>query len=169
LNGYRGLGIEFHDLKEEFELLAEMALENGYTGFIHRDFQSRNIIVRGNRHYVIDFQGGRLGPLAYDIASLLIDPYAGLSQQLQADLLSYHVTRLQEFLPIDPADFLHGYKYCAINRNLQILGAFAFLSQVKGKGEFRSYIPEALKSLKHNVQQVEPTACKALKHILERL
>ena len=138
LNGYMGLAIGFDQLKEEFELLAEAALDKSYNGFMHRDFQSRNIIVKDHKYYVIDFQGGRLGPLAYDLASLLIDPYVALPEKLQETLLTYYLNRLSEFVTIDSADFRHSYKYCAINRKLQILGAVAFLSQQMGKAGFKA-------------------------------
>jgi aminoglycoside/choline kinase family phosphotransferase len=118
---------------------------------------------------VIDFQGGRLGPLQYDLASLLIDPYVELPQNLQDRLLSDYLTRLSEFVPVDRGRFLHAYEYCAINRNLQILGAFAFLSRQKGKKDFEPYIPPALKSLKQRLQNLEPQVCKQLRRIVEGL
>jgi aminoglycoside/choline kinase family phosphotransferase/GTP:adenosylcobinamide-phosphate guanylyltransferase len=169
LNGYHGLEIGFEQLKEECELIAKLALETDYIGFMHRDFQSRNILVRGKNYYVIDFQGGRLGPLQYDLASLLIDPYVELPRNIQDGLLSDYLTRLSEFVPVDPGRFLRAYQYCAINRNLQILGAFAFLSHEKGKKDFQVYIPPALKSLKQRLQNAEPRVCRQLRRIVEGL
>jgi NDP-sugar pyrophosphorylase family protein len=169
LNGYKGLEIGFEKLYEEFELIAETALETDHIGFLHRDFQSRNILVRDKKYYVIDFQGGRLGPLQYDLASLLIDPYVELPQNLQDSLLSDYLTRLSEVIPVDPGRFLHAYHYCAINRNLQILGAFAYLSRQKGKKDFEPYIRPALKSLKQRLQNVEPQVCDRLRRIVEGL
>ncbi|MGD8512968.1 MAG: sugar phosphate nucleotidyltransferase [Deltaproteobacteria bacterium] len=169
LNGYKGLEIGFEQLKQECELIAEIAIKTDYIGFLHRDFQSRNIIVREEKHYVIDFQGGRLGPLQYDLASLLIDPYVELPQDVQDRLLSDYLTRLSELVPVDRGRFLHAYQYCAINRNLQILGAFAFLSRQKGKKEFEPYIRPALRSLKQRLQNFEPQVCKQLRHIVEGL
>lgn len=169
LNGYKGLEIGFEQLKEECELIAKISLKTDYIGFLHRDFQSRNIIVRGKKYYVIDFQGGRLGPLQYDLASLLIDPYVELPQNLQDSLLSDYLTRLSEFVPVDRGRFLHAYQYCAINRNLQILGAFAFLSHQKGKKDFEAHIPPALRSLKQRLQNLEPRVCNQLRHIVEGL
>ena len=169
LNGYKGLEVDFEDLKEEYELLAERALETSHIGFLHRDFQSRNILVRNHGYYFIDFQGGRLGPLQYDLASLLIDPYVGHPQGLQDQLLNYCLSRLGDFVSVDPSGFLRAYRYCAINRNLQILGAFAFLSRVKGKKDFEAYIAPAVGTLKQNIQRLEPNTCKQLRRIVERL
>jgi aminoglycoside/choline kinase family phosphotransferase len=169
VKGFRGIEIDFHNLKEEFERLAQRALNAEHIGFLHRDFQSRNILVRNNKYYLIDFQGGRLGPLQYDLASLLIDPYVELPHDLQETLLTYYVERLSSFVPVDPDRFVEAYRYCAINRNLQILGAFGFLSKVKGKKEFETYIPAAIRSLKRNLQNIEPQACRRLRGVVDEL
>jgi aminoglycoside/choline kinase family phosphotransferase len=169
LNGYIGLSVDFEDIKGECELLAARALDTKYVGFLHRDFQSRNILVRNQDYYFIDFQGGRLGPLQYDLASLLIDPYVGNARDLQEGLLTYYLKRLGLFVPVDKSSFLRAYDCCAINRNLQILGAFAFLSQVKGKKDFEAYIPAAVMTLKQNIQRLEPHTCKRIRRIVEEL
>ena len=169
LNRYIALGVNFEDLKEEFEVLAQNALKTSYNGFLHRDFQSRNILVRDHNYYLIDFQGGRLGPLQYDLASLLIDPYVALPHSLQETLLTYYVRRLADFVPVDPVDFIDAYKYCAINRNLQILGAFAFLSLEKGKKDFEEYIPPAISSLKALLHNVGQSECPKLLGIVQSL
>jgi len=169
LHGYKGLEIGFEQLHEEFELIAEIALKTDYIGFLHRDFQSRNILLRDKKYYVIDFQGGRLGPLQYDLASLLIDPYVELPHNIQDSLLSDYLTRLSEVIPVDRGRFLRAYHYCAINRNLQILGAFAFLTRQKGKKDFEPYIRPALTSLKQRLRNVEPQVCDQLRRIVEGL
>ena len=169
LNGYLGLETDFEDLEVEFEILAQRALDHPYTGLIHRDFQSRNILVKDGDYYFIDFQGARLGPLPYDLASLLIDPYVKLPRSLQEDLLIYYLRRLSDFMPLDNAGFFHAYKYCAINRNLQILGAFAFLSRVKGKKDFKTYIPPAVSSLKARFCSIEQSECPKLIRIIEKM
>ena len=169
LNGYLGLETDFEVLEVEFEILAQRALDHPYGGLIHRDFQSRNILVRDGDYYFIDFQGARLGPLPYDLASLLIDPYVELPQSLQEDLLRYYLRRLSDFMPLDATGFSHAYKYCAINRNLQILGAFAFLSRVKGKKDFETYIPPAVSSLKDRLCSIEQSECPKLTRIIEKM
>lgn len=169
LNGYAGLGVKFENLKEEFEVLAERSLEAGYNGFLHRDFQSRNILVKNRKYYVIDFQGGRLGPLQYDLASLLIDPYVKLPESLRETLLTYYLSRLSDFVSVDRPDFLHAYEYCAINRNLQILSAFAFLSREKGKNVFETYIPAALASLKIRLGKIESDVCPRLNRVVNSI
>ena len=169
LNGYLGLKTEFENYQGEFELLAQGAIEHPYNGLLHRDFQSRNILVKQGSYYFIDFQGARLGPLLYDLASLLIDPYVALPQTVQDRLLEYYLKRLSDHMTVDEDKCLHAYQHCAINRNLQIMGAFAFLSRNKGKKTFENYIPPALESLKRNLQRIDPQACRQLRRLVEGL
>ena len=89
-------------------------------------------MVHSGRIGIIDFQAGRLGPIQYDLAALLIDPYAALPEHLQGRLRDYAIARLEKLYPLDQEKFLRGYALCAVSRNLQILGAFAFLSRSKG-------------------------------------
>jgi aminoglycoside/choline kinase family phosphotransferase len=147
LRGYAGLEAGFEDFADEFYRLADFAMADGLEGFLHRDMQSRNIMLKNDDCYFIDFQGGRLGPIQYDLASLLIDPYVGLAPHEQDHLLDYAVERMAAIRPLDAARFRRGFAACALCRNLQILGAFGFLSTVKGKTRFAGYIPAALQGL----------------------
>lgn len=150
------LGMEATDagLQEEFLLLAERAGRQPADFFLHRDFQSRNLMIHNDVIRIIDFQGGRLGPLAYDLAALLIDPYAGLPRDLQDELLGHYLSLIAA-RGINRQDFLDGYFSLALQRNLQILGAFAFLSRVKGKMFFRPYIRPALATLNEHLAKAE--------------
>ncbi|MFH0781107.1 MAG: phosphotransferase [Pseudomonadota bacterium] len=135
-------------VEEEFRDLAENAGKAPADFFLHRDFQCRNIMVKENSLRFIDFQAGRLGPLGYDVASLLIDPYAALSRQLQEELLAFYVPVIAAQRPGSEKHFMKYYRLLALQRNLQIVGAFAFLSRVRGKDFFTSYIQPALFSLR---------------------
>ncbi len=169
LNGFLKLNIGFETLEDEFKSLAEHAVESGINGFMHRDFQSRNIMVHENNYYFIDFQGGRIGPVQYDLASLLIDPYVELPGSIQAELVAYGADKLSDLIRFDKKKFYRGYEYCAITRNLQILGAFGFLSRQKGKKGFELYIPPAVKSLKTNLDTDAAGEFPKLKSIAESL
>jgi aminoglycoside/choline kinase family phosphotransferase/dTDP-glucose pyrophosphorylase len=151
LNGYLGIQIAFTDYHDEFSALARQALRYPLTGFMHRDVQSRNIMIKDKAVYFIDFQGGRLGPVQYDLASLLIDPYVELSRSIQTELLAYAIDLLSTVKNFDPEKFRLCFRYCSLTRNLQILGAFGYLSKVRGKGYFEKYIPAAVKSLNANL------------------
>jgi NDP-sugar pyrophosphorylase family protein len=149
VNGFLGRkDVAFEDLLPEFETLAKRSLENAATGFLHRDCQSRNIMAARGDYFFIDFQAGRTGPLAYDAASLLIDPYTNLADSFQQKLLEYYAELLCCLTGLNKEQFYATYSLCALHRNFQILGAFAFLSRVKKKPGFAPYIPQAIKSLK---------------------
>jgi aminoglycoside/choline kinase family phosphotransferase/dTDP-glucose pyrophosphorylase len=169
LRGYLQKKIAYSDLQTEFEALARAIMASEIRGFIHRDFQSRNIMVHRDRIYFIDFQGGRLGPVQYDLASLLIDPYTALSVDLQGALLAYAEEKWQAWAPIDPDQFRKGYCLCAVSRNLQILGAFAFLSRTKGKTQFEKYIPRATRSLVHNLSCLQGVSLPKLRRLSESI
>ena len=146
--------IKKQNLEDEFKILAKRALENAQTGFMHRDFQSRNIMIKKGKIFFIDFQGGRKGPIQYDLASLLIDPYVELSSDLQKEFLNYCIESLQKQTTIDKDKFIACFNYCAITRNLQMLGAFAHLSKNMNKKQFEQYIPTALQTLKNNIKKL---------------
>ena len=152
LNTYLGLKIKYADFKKEFEYLAENALKHAVQGLMHRDFQSRNIMMHNDQIYFIDFQGARMGPIQYDLASLLIDPYVDLPQDIQIQLLVYTLEKLQERMNLDTDNFKRCYRFCCLTRNLQILGAFGHLTRVKGKMHFEKYIPAAVRTLAHNLK-----------------
>ena len=154
LNRYLCMDIHAEDLMDEFDKLADLALNGAMNGFMHRDFQSRNLMVKNGRIYAIDFQGGRLGPLQYDLASLLIDPYVDLSRSLQNRILDYCIQALSARVFVDPISFTGSYRYCRITRNLQILGAFGYLTRVKGKSGFNAYVPAALGTLNHSLSRL---------------
>lgn len=151
LHGFLGQPVDFTNLLPEFNVLADRALDCGVSGFMHRDLQSRNIMLKGDQPFFIDFQGGRLGPVQYDLASLLIDPYVDLSPKMQEDLYEAALEAFSRRMSIDPAAFRCGFEACALTRNLQILGAFGYLSTVAQKPFFKTFIPAALKTLQRNL------------------
>ena len=166
LNSYLGLGISDEVLREELGDLAQRAAKARSEYFLYRDFQSRNIMINGNALGLVDFQGARLGPLQYDLASLLIDPYVELDEEVQEELLSYYLGRIEERIPLDPHEFKEEYLLLALHRNMQILGAFAFLSQARGKEYFCAYIPPAVKSLRVLLANKLFVPYNTLKHVV---
>ncbi|MCW7753030.1 sugar phosphate nucleotidyltransferase [Desulfobotulus sp. H1] len=135
-----------HGLDEAFSHLADQTLAFSCNGLIHRDLQSRNIMIRGEDIRLIDFQGAMQGPLQYDLAALLLDPYAGLSPIMRHHLLDKAVS-LMAAEGVCPEFFRKGYGYAAICRNLQMLGAFSFLWKEKKKPFFKTFILPALQTL----------------------
>ena len=96
LDGYLGMTVGHETLLSEWHRLADTIMSIEPIGFMHRDFQSRNIMVREEQFYLIDFQGGRSGPPHYDLASLLIDPYVDLPIALRETLLNFFAKRLAQ-------------------------------------------------------------------------
>ena len=118
---------------------------------------------------IIDWQGARLGPLGYDVASLLIDPYTRLSSHQRAHIYDVYVQLLKGSRPGRVSSFERHYPYLAIQRNLQILGAFAFLSRVRGKVHFEAYLSPALESLGRLLEELADPDLKTLREVVKDL
>jgi aminoglycoside/choline kinase family phosphotransferase len=141
-------------VKKECMAIALRAGREPADFLLHRDYQSRNLLVYKDEIRIIDFQGARLGPLAYDLASLLFDPYVQFSPQERETIFEYYVTQASLRLDLDRKLFTEGYQYLAVQRVLQMLGAFAFLTVHQGKRFFESFIEPALVNLYSLVQQL---------------
>ncbi len=142
---------EVAGLQEEFEELARRVSDYFEPLFLHRDFQSRNIMIKKDQVRIIDFQAGRIGPPGYDIASLLIDPYAGLPLRLQEELLGYYLNKMSQQNGLDIDRLKNSYPYLVVQRNLQIIGAFAFLSGKKRKAFFNQFLLPSLIMLQNRL------------------
>ena len=169
LKGYCHLDIPEHYLADEFDDLAAKLSSLDGTFFLYRDFQSQNIMIRKTEIRFLDFQGGRRGPLHYDLASLLLDPYVGLSDNLQETLTDYYLKTLSTLIPLDEKQFLSDYPVVALHRNMQILGAFGHLSTVKKRKQFAHYIPSAINSLKKLVNLAIVAPYENLRKTVENL
>ncbi|MGB5158779.1 sugar phosphate nucleotidyltransferase [Desulfobacterium sp. N47] len=169
VKNYMCVNISFDEFKDEFMKLACRALDNQIEGFMHRDMQSRNIMIKNDGIYFIDFQGGRIGPLQYDLASLLNDPYVDLPYTIRKELAEYCFRKLSVIAGTDKIKFYDGFKYCSLTRNLQILGAFGFLSKIKGKIFFEKYIPAALISLKENFKLLDEKEFPGIKSLIDNI
>lgn len=149
------LGIDCMDdpaLDAEFETLAQRLLDEPLFT-MHRDFQSSNILVRGDDIFIIDFQSARRGPVQYDVASLLKDPYVCMDRVLHDGLLGHYRDVAAAAGVLEP-DFLEKYRLLALQRLMQALGAYGFLSLRRGKLRFLAYIEPALHQLGQTLQEV---------------
>ena len=123
---------------------------------VHRDFQSRNIMVRDGEPYFIDFQGMRFGNPFYDLASLLIDPYVSIPDEGREELLSfYYVLSSQE---LDWDAYQASFWDAGVERLMQALGAYGFLGKVKGLEDFLQFIPAGLNNINLAVSHVPSLA-----------
>ncbi len=142
---WAGLKPEEYDLaavEVEGERLAAELLR-GPGVLIHRDFQSQNLMIHRDDVWLIDFQGMRTGHAAYDVASLLYDPYVDIPPARRAKLMAGYMARL----PGDDGNFKRSFHAAAIQRLMQALGAYGFLGIVMEKPRFLHSIPRGLENL----------------------
>jgi aminoglycoside/choline kinase family phosphotransferase len=193
VRGYAGCDLAFEAIEEDCRALARSALcgvdwsqlppaepldraaweslsyaEATHAGlvFMHRDYQSRNLMIAGGTPAVIDFQGARLGPPEYDLASLLYDPYTALDESLRERLIGF-------YLGVAAAAGVPGASDCAVgpspewrqrfhanaaNRLMQALGAYAKLGGRFGRPGFIEHMPAALEGLSAALSRAEAGA-----------
>ncbi|PJA73975.1 hypothetical protein CO151_11390 [bacterium CG_4_9_14_3_um_filter_65_15] len=140
------------DLDPEFAALARSVAAQPQV-LIHRDFQSRNILLPGGRVRLVDVQGMRSGPLLYDLASLLWDPYVSLPVAARQRLRERFAGGLGVGCA-DPGAVRTMFLAASLQRLMQVLGAFGFLGHVKGKTEYLAHIPRAVANLKLALAQL---------------
>lgn len=136
-------------LIEDFEKLSDYLGDAGYKYFMFRDFQSRNICVKDDQLYFIDYQGGMKGALQYDVASLLWQARANLTAEWKDSLLVYYMDCVEEILgsPLDRQQFENQYNGYVLIRMMQVLGAYGFRGLFERKSQFLTSIPLALTNL----------------------
>ena len=139
----------------ETEALIELLLRAPRDGFLYRDFQSRNIMIRDGDPWFIDFQSGRRGAVQYDVAALLYDSRSRLSEAERSLLVARYCGRLEERQPLHRDEFLFLFHGFAVLRLLQALGAFGNLGLNKGKPGFLSLIPSRLAALADLLRSAE--------------
>lgn len=136
-------------LENDFKTLMAYLLKVPGDYFMYRDFQSSNIMLRENGLFYIDFQGGRKGPLPYDLASLLYDAKAELSNDLRDHLLEYYCEILSGKINQGYDQFKDSFGYFVLLRMMQAFGAYGFRGLHEKKARFIESIPGALDNLNH--------------------
>ncbi|MBI4684841.1 MAG: phosphotransferase [Nitrospirae bacterium] len=138
-------------LEDEFHRIALKADSYPKT-VMHRDFQSKNIMIHNWIPRLIDYQGARIGLPAYDVASILWDPYFRLEDGMRERLLAYYISEMRaKSNKFDERIFMESLLLCRLQRHMQALGAYGFLSSVKGKKYFLKHITEGLRLLKEDI------------------
>jgi len=158
-------GIPFSEqaLEDDFSRLTDFLLSAPRDYFLYRDFQSRNVMLRDDKPYFVDYQGGRKGALQYDIASLLFDAKADLPPALREQLLDHYLDTLSGYVKLDRGEFLRFYWAYVYVRIMQALGAYGFRGFYERKTHFLQSVPYALKNLRWLLHHAEvPVALPTL-------
>lgn len=138
-------------LKNEFEDISKF-LGSFSSYFVHRDYHSRNIMVRGKDLAMIDFQDARLGPPSYDLVSLVFDSYVGFSKQQRTKLMEDCMNFIAQTASEKTIREIEvSWRPMLLQRQLKALGSFGFLTLVKNRGNYLRYVAPALETLSHDL------------------
>ncbi len=142
-----GIPFDEQHLEDDFDCFISHLLQTPADYFMYRDLQSRNIMILNNLPHFIDYQGGRKGPLAYDIASLLYDAKANIPFPQRQELLTHYMDALEERITLDREAFQRVFYDFVFIRILQALGTYGYRGGIEKKGLFLESLPFALKNL----------------------
>lgn len=146
----KATGLEFDEdkLEDDFQKLADVLLRSSSATFMYRDFQSRNVMIKDNEPWFIDFQGGRKGPFYYDVASFLWQAKANFPNSLRQELIDEYITALRKYKPVDVDYFRSQLRHFVLFRTLQVLGAYGFRGYFEKKPHFMQSVPFAINNLR---------------------
>ncbi len=146
----KATGLEFDEerLENDFDHLSSVILQDGDDCFMYRDFQSRNVMVRDGQPWLIDFQGGRRGPIEYDLVSFLWQARAGFTPTMRRMLVDEYLRSAQRYRAFNEATFYQRLQYFILFRTLQVLGAYGYRGYFERKAHFVQSIPMAIENLR---------------------
>ena len=147
----KAVGPEFNEvrLQEDFDRLCACLCTGEDRTFMYRDFQARNVMIRDGEPFFIDFQGGRRGPVHYDVASFVWQARARYPEDLRDEMIAAYLGALRTYAPdVDEAGFRERLRLFALFRSLQVLGAYGFRGYFEKKPHFLSSIPSAMDNLR---------------------
>lgn len=164
-------GMEFQEnlLEDDFERMAQKLLQDKTNTFLLRDFQSRNVMLVDGEPYFIDFQGGRKGPVYYDVASFLWQAKANYPDKLRYELIDTYIAALNKYYPVDKNYFLEQLRHFVLFRTLQVLGAYGFRGYFEKKPHFLQSVPFALNNLREILKSEfseYPYLCKVMHEMI---
>lgn len=146
----KAFNINFNEelLEKDFDFLTTFLIDVDNQYFMYRDFQARNILVQNDNLYYIDYQGGRKGPLQYDLVSLLYQVKAELPADFRNNMLQHYLKEIKQYLNINETEFIEKYNYFVLLRTLQTLGAYGFRGYFEKKAHFIQSLPIAVNNIK---------------------
>jgi len=162
-----GILYDEQKLEDDFQTFCDYLLEADSNYFLYRDFQSRNIMIRNNQPWFIDYQGGRKGALQYDIASLLYDAKANIHPQQREELLDYYIGSVKKHIQIDEQKFKDHFYGFVLIRIMQAMGAYGFRGFYEKKALFLQSIFYAKRNLLWLLENNKvPQSTPYLRHVL---
>lgn len=141
------ISFDEYKLEQDFARLLDFLAQADSSYFMYRDFQARNIHIRDQKLYFIDFQGGRKGPLAYDLASILFQVKADIPFDKRLELSDYYINALAQKIQFNKEEFKQYYWGFVLIRLLQVMGAYGFRGLHEKKAHFLSSIPYVQKNI----------------------
>lgn len=147
----KATGVEFEEerLEDDFDSLSDVLLSEDFETFMYRDFQSRNVMICQGNPYFIDFQGGRRGPVEYDLVSFLWQARARFTPELRCELIGEYLDSARRYRTFDEEVFVARLRYFVLFRLLQVLGAYGYRGYFEHKAHFIQSIPMAIESLRN--------------------
>ncbi|HVA67635.1 MAG TPA: RNase adapter RapZ [Elusimicrobiota bacterium] len=164
--------VPFHEqaLENDFHRFIQYLQGADRRFFLYRDFQSRNIMVKNDAPYFIDYQGGRKGALQYDIASLLYDAKADLPPEFRDELLARYIEEARKVAPINVEKFLRYYPGYVYIRIMQAMGAYGLRGFHQRKPHFLQSIPYAIRNIERLLRTTKlPVECPELLGVFKTL
>jgi N-acetylmuramate 1-kinase len=152
LEAYRGVVLSEdarEALRKEFGALVRTLAEEPRV-LCHRDYHSRNLMLRDEELYIIDFQDARMGPDTYDLVSLLRDSYVDLPEQTVDELIAYFLALKGQTEAAD--EFRLRFDLMALQRNLKALGTFGYQTTARRNPVYIQYIPRTLRHVRNNLE-----------------
>ncbi len=157
-------------LIQDYDAFAEQFNQLSPQGFVFRDFQSRNIMIKENQPYFIDYQGGLFGAVTYDLVSLIWQAKANLSAEFKTELIDFYYQELKKYLPdLNEMAFQKAYEYCVVARLLQVLGTYGLRGIIERKKHFLESISFGLNNLNAILDYPILEHYPELKHIIKTL
>ena len=126
--------------------------------FTHRDYHSRNLILRGDQLVMIDFQDARMGPAQYDLASLLRDSYVTLPEDLVDTLVNYYAETTGNTSQESIQRFRYIFDVMSLQRNIKALGTFGYQATARGKRSYLKSVPRTGEYIAGNIAKYEEFA-----------
>ena len=115
---------------------------------MYRDFQARNVMIKDGEPWFIDFQGGRRGPIYYDVASFIWQARSRFPKDLKQELIKTYLRAMQTYKKVDEEQFRSRLRLFVLFRTMQVLGAYGFRGYFEKKPHFLASVPYALSNLR---------------------